>query len=212
MESVGVYWKPVFDLLEAHELELLLVNARHMEAVPSRKSDVKDSQWIAALLRQGLLHASFVPERPQRELHELTRYRRRLIEQRASPLRHIEFLEEEIARLDAGSCDSVPTRSCSIASTRSRASRAPAASRSSPRSQPTRAASSARSTSPHGRGSAPATTRAPASVRVAAAPRGATSPACTTSSAAQRAKKRAAVAVATAIFITIYHMIARGTR
>lgn len=83
MESAGVYWKPVFNLLEAHELTLLLVNARHMKAVPGRKTDVKDSEWIAELLRHGLLTASFVPDRPHRELRELTRYRRRLIEQRA---------------------------------------------------------------------------------------------------------------------------------
>jgi transposase len=83
MESAGVYWKPVFNLLEAHDLELLLVNARHMKAVPGRKTDVKDSEWIADLLQHGLLRASFVPDRAHRELRELTRYRRRLIEQRA---------------------------------------------------------------------------------------------------------------------------------
>jgi transposase len=83
MESAGVYWKPVFNLLEMHDLELLLVNARHMKAVPGRKTDVKDSEWIADLLQHGLLRGSFVPDRENRELRELTRYRRRLIEQRA---------------------------------------------------------------------------------------------------------------------------------
>lgn len=70
-------WKPVFNLLETFDLELLLVNARHMRAVPGRKTDVKDSEWIADLLRHGLLRGSFVPDRENRELRELTRYRRR---------------------------------------------------------------------------------------------------------------------------------------
>jgi transposase len=83
MESAGVYWKPVYNLLEAYDLGLLLVNARHMKAVPGRKTDVKDAEWIADLLRHGLLRGSFVPEKPQRELRELTRYRRRLIQQHA---------------------------------------------------------------------------------------------------------------------------------
>lgn len=77
MESAGVYWKAVFNLLETFDLELLLVNARHMRAVPGRKTDVKDSEWIADLLRHGLLRGSFVPDRENRELRELTRYRRR---------------------------------------------------------------------------------------------------------------------------------------
>jgi len=67
MESTGVYWKPIWNLLE-DRFELLLVNAQHLKAVPGRKTDVKDSEWIADLLRHGLLKASFVPDRPQREL------------------------------------------------------------------------------------------------------------------------------------------------
>ncbi len=82
MESTGVYWKPVYNLLEGG-FELLLVNARHMRAVPGRKTDVRDAEWIADLLRHGLLRASFVPDRPQRELRELVRYRRTLIEERS---------------------------------------------------------------------------------------------------------------------------------
>jgi transposase len=82
MESTGVYWKPVYNLLEGGGLELLVVNARHMRAVPGRKTDVRDAEWIADLLRHGLVRGSFIPDRPQRELRELVRYRRSLIEER----------------------------------------------------------------------------------------------------------------------------------
>ena len=83
MESTGVYWKPVWNLLE-DRFTLLLCNAQHIKAVPGRKTDVQDSVWIAELLRHGLLHASFVPARPQRELRELTRYRTTLVRERAA--------------------------------------------------------------------------------------------------------------------------------
>jgi transposase len=83
MESTGVYWKPIYNLLEGTSLTLLVVNARHIKAVPGRKTDVKDAEWIADLLRHGLLRGSFIPDRPQRELREIVRYRRRLIEERA---------------------------------------------------------------------------------------------------------------------------------
>jgi transposase len=83
MESTGVYWQPIWNVLEG-EFELLLVNARHVKAVPGRKTDVKDSEWLADLLRHGLLKASFVPDRAQRELRELTRYRRALLQERAA--------------------------------------------------------------------------------------------------------------------------------
>ncbi|HEY7414869.1 MAG TPA: IS110 family transposase [Ktedonobacteraceae bacterium] len=76
MESTGVYWKPIYNLLEGYEqFELLVVNAQHIKAVPGRKTDVKDSEWIADLLRHGLLRASFIPDAAQRDLRELTRYR-----------------------------------------------------------------------------------------------------------------------------------------
>jgi len=81
MESTGVYWKPVFNLLEG-SFELLLVNAQHIKAVPGRKSDVKDCEWLADLLRHGLVRGSFVPERELRELRELTRYRTALVRER----------------------------------------------------------------------------------------------------------------------------------
>jgi transposase len=82
MESTGVYWKPVYNLLEGTGIELLVVNARHIKAVPGRKTDVKDAEWIADLLRHGLLRGSFIPDRGQRELRELVRYRKRLVEER----------------------------------------------------------------------------------------------------------------------------------
>jgi transposase len=78
MESTGVYWKPVWNLLE-DRLKLMLVNAYHIKQVPGRKTDVKDCQWIAQLLRHGLLKPGFVPDRPRRELRDLTRQRWQLI-------------------------------------------------------------------------------------------------------------------------------------
>ena len=83
MESTSVYWKPIVNLLEAEDIEFLVVNAQHMKAVPGRKTDVKDAEWIAKLLRHGLLKASYIPDRNQRELRELVRYRRSIIEERA---------------------------------------------------------------------------------------------------------------------------------
>lgn len=89
MESTGVYWKPIWNLLEG-SFELLLVNAQHMRQVPGRKRDVKDAEWIADLLRHGLLRGSFVPDREQRELRELTRYRSRLVRERAAALNRLQ--------------------------------------------------------------------------------------------------------------------------
>ncbi|SIQ71362.1 Transposase [Paenibacillus sp. RU4T] len=83
MESTSVYWKPIVNLLEAEDIEFLVVNAQHMKAVPGRKTDVKDAEWICQLLRHGLIKASFIPDRNQRELRELVRYRRSIIEERA---------------------------------------------------------------------------------------------------------------------------------
>jgi transposase len=80
MESTGEYWKSVFNMLE-HNFEVLLVNAQHIKAVPGRKTDIKDAEWIAELLRHGLLKASFVPPRGQREL---TRYRSTFVHERAT--------------------------------------------------------------------------------------------------------------------------------
>jgi transposase len=88
MEGTGVYWKPVYNLLE-DDFTLLLANAQHIKAVPGRKTDVKDCEWIADLLRHGLLRASFVPDRAQRELRELTRYRTSLVQEHAAELNRL---------------------------------------------------------------------------------------------------------------------------
>jgi transposase len=80
MESTGVYWKPVWNIL-AEQFEALLVNAQHIKAVPGRKTDQKDSEWIADLLQHGLLRGSFVPPQPIRELRDLTRYRVSLVQE-----------------------------------------------------------------------------------------------------------------------------------
>lgn len=89
MESTGVYWKPIYNLLEA-TFTPLLVNARHIKTVPGRKTDVKDCEWIADLLRHGLLRGSFVPERPQRELRELGRYRTTLVRERSAEVSRLQ--------------------------------------------------------------------------------------------------------------------------
>lgn len=89
MESTGVYWKPVWNLLE-DTVSLLLVNPAHMKAVPGRKTDVKDAEWIADLLQHGLLRASFVPGRDDRELRELTRYRASLVRERSAEVNRLQ--------------------------------------------------------------------------------------------------------------------------
>lgn len=94
MESTGVYWKPIFNLLELEELEIMVVNAQHIKAVPGRKTDVKDAEWIANLLRHGLLQGSFIPNREQRELRELVRYRRSLIDERSREVNRIQKVLE----------------------------------------------------------------------------------------------------------------------
>jgi len=81
MESTGVYWKPVYNILEGQFEEVLVVNAQHIQAVPGRKTDQKDSEWIADLLRHGLLRGSFIPPRPTREMRDLTRYRVSMVEE-----------------------------------------------------------------------------------------------------------------------------------
>ena len=93
MESTGEYWKPVYNILEGG-VEILLVNARDIKAVPGRKTDVGDAEWIAELLRHGLLRASFVPPRPQRELRDLTRQRSNLVRERAAVLNRLQKVLE----------------------------------------------------------------------------------------------------------------------
>jgi transposase len=94
MESTGVYWRPVYNVLEG-QCELLVVNAQHIKAVPGRKTDVKDAAWIAELLRHGLLRGSFIPSNPQRQLRELTRYRSTLVQERARTLNRLQAVLED---------------------------------------------------------------------------------------------------------------------
>src|SRR5438132_2604702 len=94
MESTGVYWKPVWNLLEGL-VQLMLVNAQHVKQVPGRKTDVTDCQWIAQLLEHGLLKASFVPLRPQRELRDLTRHRTQLLHERARVVKRLQKVLED---------------------------------------------------------------------------------------------------------------------
>ena len=94
MESTGVYWRPVFNVLDADERTLTLVNAQHLKAVPGRKTDVKDSEWLADLLRHGLVQASFIPPAPIRALRELTRCRKRLVQGRAQEVNRLHKLLE----------------------------------------------------------------------------------------------------------------------
>jgi transposase len=89
MESTGVYWKPLYNLFEGH-LEVLVVNAQHRRHLPGRKTDVADATWIAGLLRHGLLKPSFIPDRPQRELRELTRCRSSLVQERAAVVNRLQ--------------------------------------------------------------------------------------------------------------------------
>ena len=93
MESTGVYWKPLFNLLEG-TFVVLVVNAHHIKAVPGRKTDLRDAEWIADLLRHGLVRGSYIPDRPQRELWELVRYRRSLIGNRTQVVNRIQKVLE----------------------------------------------------------------------------------------------------------------------
>jgi len=101
MESTGVYWKPVWNLLEGRAttdgelIALMLVNARHVKNVPGRKTDVKDCQWIAQLLAAGLLSPSFVPDRPQRDLRDLTRQRVQLIQDKSRVANRLQKVLED---------------------------------------------------------------------------------------------------------------------
>jgi transposase len=94
MESSGVFWKPVYNLLEG-QVTLLVVNAAHIKAVPGRKTDIRDAEWIAELLRHGLLRASFIPDRPQRELRDLTRTRTTLIDERSAVVNRLQKVLED---------------------------------------------------------------------------------------------------------------------
>src|SRR5262245_4847159 len=93
LESTGIYWRPVYNLLEDH-VELFLVNAQHVKMVPGRKSDVRDSEWLAQLLELGLLRRSFVPPAVQRELRDVVRYRKRLLENRTQEANRLQKVLE----------------------------------------------------------------------------------------------------------------------
>jgi transposase len=105
MESTGVYWKPVFIVLEG-EFAVILVNAKHIKYVPGRKTDVSDAQWIAELLQHGLLKASFIPAAPQRELREFVRYRTALVQERNREVNRVQkVLEDANLKLAAVASD-----------------------------------------------------------------------------------------------------------
>jgi transposase len=94
MESTGSFWKPVYNLLEADGIPAMVVNAQHLRHVPGRKSDVKDAEWIADVVRHGLVTPSFIPDRDQRELAELVRYRRSLVAMRSAEVNRIQKVLE----------------------------------------------------------------------------------------------------------------------
>jgi transposase len=105
MESTGVYWQPVYAVLEGH-FELVVGNAHHIKAVPGRKTDVKDTEWIADLLRHGMIRPSFVPPQPLREMRDLLRYRRKLIEAGAAERnRLLKLLETANIKLSSVASD-----------------------------------------------------------------------------------------------------------
>ena len=93
MESTGVYWRPIFNVLES-SVQVILVNAQHMKAVPGHKTDIKDSEWLADLLRHGLLKASFIPPKPIRDLRDLVRARKSIVRQRAQAINRIQKVLE----------------------------------------------------------------------------------------------------------------------
>jgi len=106
MEATGQYWKPIWYVLEERGFELLLVNARHVKILPGRKTDVGDAAWLAELLEHGLLRASFVPPAAIRELRDLTRYRKRMIQAHTSETQRIhKTLEDAGIKLDSVASD-----------------------------------------------------------------------------------------------------------
>ena len=94
MESTASYWKPLYNILESSGLNAMVVNAHHMKAVPGRETDVKDAEWIADLLQHGLLQASYIPDKDQRELRELVRYRKSLTGERSRELNRLQKMLE----------------------------------------------------------------------------------------------------------------------
>jgi transposase len=108
MEATGQYWKPVWQVLEERGFELLLVNARQVKILPGRKTDVADAAWLAELLEHGLLRGSFVPPAAIRELRDLTRYRKRLIQTHTAEVQRVQkTLEDAGIKLDSVAADVV---------------------------------------------------------------------------------------------------------
>lgn len=94
MESTASYWKPLYNVLESNAIKAMVVNAHHMKAVPGRKTDVCDAEWIADLLQHGLLQASYIPDKDQRELRELVTYRKSLVGERTRELNRLQKMLE----------------------------------------------------------------------------------------------------------------------
>ena len=94
MESTASYWKPLYNILESSDLKAIVVNAKHMKAVPGRKTDEGDAEWIAKLLQHGLLTASYIPDKDQRELRELISYRKSLVQERNRELNRLQKMLE----------------------------------------------------------------------------------------------------------------------
>lgn len=94
MESTASYWKPLYNVFESCELKAMVVNARHMKAVPGRKTDTNDAEWIADLLQHGLLRSSFIPDKSQRELRELVSYRKSLVGEKNRELNRLQKMLE----------------------------------------------------------------------------------------------------------------------
>ena len=107
MEATGVFWKPVWAALEGRVPTIKLVNARHVRMVPGRKTDVADAAWLAQLCEAGLLRGSFIPPAPIRRLRDLTRYRKRLIQDRTREVQRVDKVLED-AR--SSSARSLPRR------------------------------------------------------------------------------------------------------
>lgn len=94
MESTGAYWKPIYNIFELLSINTIVVNAHHMRNVPGRKTDIKDAEWIADLLQHGLLKASYIPTREQREIREIVRYRKSLVQERSREVNRLEKILE----------------------------------------------------------------------------------------------------------------------
>ena len=106
MEATGQYWKPVWYVLEDRGFDLMLVDARHVKILPGRKTDVGDAAWLAELLEHGLMRGSFVPPAPIRELRDLTRYRKRLIQTHSAECQRVQkTLEDAGIKLDSVASD-----------------------------------------------------------------------------------------------------------